>query len=160
MLPECVPGDNFLFLQWGTWWSFRWQLLSLFFPGKTGIKLPPKIHHILHFGDGKILAIAKNHPKPSQKISEQIGPSIHEIKVFLRILTKKFTRTSPTTWEDKLFIARNTFITLNFWDRSRIQEMWPQKSSQKILLASPTRHEKRKFLSPLEETLVVGSTNC
>ena len=33
---------------------------------------------------------SKNHPKPSQEFSEQIGPSIHKIKGFLRIHTKCF----------------------------------------------------------------------
>ena len=32
------------------------------------------------FGDRKSLSIAKNHPKPSQEVFEQFGPSIHKMK--------------------------------------------------------------------------------
>ena len=42
----------------------------------------------------KSLSIAKIHPKPSQEISEQLGPFLHETKGFCR-------NTSPKTWEDK-----------------------------------------------------------
>ena len=35
-------------------------------------------------GDRKSLSIAKNHLKPSQEFSEQVGPSIHNMKGFSR----------------------------------------------------------------------------
>ena len=56
--PEWVPGDEFLFLQWRMWWSFRWQILSLSFLGgkcsenfhqKSTIFFTPqssKFHHL------------------------------------------------------------------------------------------------------------------
>ena len=52
------------------------------------------------FGDQKSLSI-KNHPKPFQEFSEQIGPSMHKMKGFCKNSPPKFTRTWPKTWEDK-----------------------------------------------------------
>ena len=37
------------------------------------------------FGDRKSLAMAKNHPKPSQEFREQIGPFLHKMKGFSKI---------------------------------------------------------------------------
>ena len=45
-------------------------------------------------GDRRSLPIAKNHPKTSQEFSEQFGPSTHKMKGFVRIHSKKFTRTT------------------------------------------------------------------
>ena len=39
---------------------------------------------VTSFGNRKSLSIAKNHPKPSQDFAEQIGPSIHDMKGFMR----------------------------------------------------------------------------
>ena len=36
--------------------------------------------HVLFIGGPKGLSISKNHPKPSQEFSEQLGPSIHKMK--------------------------------------------------------------------------------
>ena len=44
--PERVPGDKFISLPWGMWWSFwklrGWQILSQIFLGKTEIKFATK----------------------------------------------------------------------------------------------------------------------
>ena len=40
-------------------------------------------------GDRKSLSMAKNHPKPSQELSEQFRPSIHKMKAFGRNSPKK-----------------------------------------------------------------------
>ena len=67
MLPEWVPDDKFLFLQWGKRWSFRWPISSLFFLGK---------------------------------------------------IDRKFATKNPRHFSLPKF---QNFITLNFWDRSRLR---------------------------------------
>ena len=50
------------------------------------------------------------HPKPTQELSEQFGPSIHKIKGLVGIHPKKFTRTSPKNLGRQ--ILGNTFSAL------------------------------------------------
>ena len=68
-------------------------------PELPSSSFPEENHKI---GTGKSLSIAKNHPKPSQEFSERFGPFIHKMKGFRKnSRQKKFTRTSPKSWEDK-----------------------------------------------------------
>ena len=54
--------------------------------------------------DCKSLAIAKNHPKPSQELSEWCGPFVHKMKGFGRNSPQKVhANFTPKTWEDKFF---------------------------------------------------------
>ena len=64
------------------------------------------------FGDRKKFSISKNHPKPSQALSERFEPSIHKMKGSSRNSPQKLTRTSPKTWTDKflgiLYLVTNS----------------------------------------------------
>ena len=51
-------------------------------PGCDGANLG--VYDLCHFGDRSGLSIAKNRPKPSQKYSEQLGPSAEKMKGFSR----------------------------------------------------------------------------
>ena len=57
-------------------------------------------------GDRKSLSIAKNHPKPSQDFLDNSDLPLTKSSVLVGVHPKKFTRTSPKTWEDK-FLGRH-----------------------------------------------------
>ena len=68
----------------------------------------------------KSLPVTNDHPKPSQEFSEQIRSAIHKMKDLGNICAKKFTRTSPKTWEDEI-------LGMLFWPRLYL---WSIKVSQ------------------------------
>ena len=112
-------------------------------------------------GDRKSLPIAKNHPKPSQESSEQIGLFLFtKIRVLVGIHTEKFTRTSPKTWEDKFlgipFSSPN--MQLDSWGSKRqgVLALFPAERSRG---PCPTPEFTGDMASPHKKGLVVHPAN-
>ena len=131
MRPEWVAGDKFLFLEWRMWWSFRWQNLS-FFSWENW----QKICHILALSRplnrlNAILSLLERLGEDAPRVSCRWQVSFLGVKNVVKFSVTKFKPISPGEFWQKIATKKSphlslpkfqNFITLNFWDRSRVKK--------------------------------------